>query len=46
MSSRKVRAGAMSSRDMHCCNMITTAASAVIAGGGIGGQSQTAKQEN
>jgi hypothetical protein len=34
----------MSSPDMHRSNMIATAA--VIAGGGTGGQSQTAKHEN
>jgi hypothetical protein len=42
MSSREVGARSMSSPDMHRCNMITTAASAVIAGEGTGGQSQTA----
>ena len=46
MSSREVRARSMSSSGMHRCNVLTAAAFAVIAGGGAGGHSQTAKHEN
>jgi hypothetical protein len=46
MSRREVRAKSMSSPDVRRCNMTATAVSAVIAGGGTGGQSQAAKREN
>jgi hypothetical protein len=39
MSRREVRAKSMSSPDVRRCNMTATAVSAVIAGGGTGGQS-------